>query len=93
NPGGGGFEEPSSPIFVTNVLNWADVRPYGLGTGRQILLPYRVNDPVHEYYWRIGKVGFKALNLSGQGMPVGIKDYGRSQRFEWANLQWRARLN
>ncbi|EUB85745.1 PIG-L family deacetylase [Pseudomonas sp. GM30] len=93
NLGGGEFEEPSSPAFETSVLNWADVRPYGLRTGRQILLPYRVNDPVQEYYWRIGKVGFKALNLSEQGMPVGIKDYGRSPRFEWANLQWRARLN
>ncbi|RBL72109.1 carbohydrate-binding protein [Pseudomonas sp. MWU13-2625] len=93
NLGGGEFEDSQSPIFMTNVLNWADVRPYGLGTGRQILLPYRVNDPVHEYYWRIGKIGFKALNLSEQGMPVGIEDYGHSQRFEWANLQWRARLN
>ncbi|WP_256588106.1 RICIN domain-containing protein [Pseudomonas sp. AD21] len=93
NLGGGEFEESSSPVFVTNLLNWSDVRPYGLGAGKQILLPYRVNDPVQEYYWRIGRIGFKALDLSEEGAPVEIKDFGHSQLFQWANLQWRARLN
>lgn len=89
----GEFAAIPSLVFVAPQLKWADVRPYGSATGRQLLLPYRVDDPVAEYHWRVGRVGFMALNLSEAGSAVGLKDHGHSPQFEWANLLWRARLN
>lgn len=93
NNGNGNFSESATPAYIENSIDWADAQPYGASSGRQIMIPYRVNNPVGEYYWRIGRMGLKALNLTPTGTPTDLMDYGQPGEFEWANLQWRARVN
>ncbi|WP_460156066.1 RICIN domain-containing protein [Pseudomonas sp. S2_H10] len=95
NNGDGSFTPSGSPVYQDASLAWADIQPYARtsGTGSQILLVHRVNNPVGEYYWRVGPVGVKALNLNAAGVPLDLINYGQLGLFQWANLKWRARLN
>ncbi|EJM33812.1 putative carbohydrate-binding protein [Pseudomonas sp. GM33] len=95
NNGDGSFTPSESPVYQEGSLAWADIQPYARtsATGNQILLVHRVNNSVGEYYWRVGRVGMKALNLTAGGIPLDLIDYGQLGLFEWANLKWRARLN
>ncbi|MFL1480667.1 PIG-L family deacetylase [Pseudomonas grimontii] len=93
NNGSGRFTASSSPVYTESIVNWVDVKPYGVPSGRQILLMYRLNAPVGEYYWRVGQAALKVLNLSEDGVPVDAIDYGPFSHFEWANLLHLERLN